>query len=115
MADYVKENIQTNDIIVVCPPFYDVNFLYHYKRSLFVDYGQDSSAIEQGNIQPIYSYNDIDFRNGAQRLFYVNAKASFLYPGNNILNELDNKHINLSNEAFKGGYSIHLYEIKKND
>jgi uncharacterized membrane protein len=111
MAGYIKSNISETGQILICPPFYDKTFLYHYNQTSFSNYSEKAQELKNNRIQPIYSFPDIELDEECDQVFYIDANAIFLYPDNNILQDLDKNALFVKSEVFKGDYAIYEYKI----
>jgi len=114
MANYILEQDKTPHDIVICPPFYDLTFLYYYDQNLFKHYKSLNSGWGRVNpfrtIQSVYNFNDLTIR--YPNLFFVDAKSEFLFPDNNILINLKQQLELVDQKAFKGGYIIYQFKQK---
>ncbi|MEX1001333.1 MAG: glycosyltransferase family 39 protein [Crocinitomicaceae bacterium] len=110
LANYVKHLNNPRTIITLCPPTFDLNFMYHYDRNSFKDYSKFDEHLERQNIHRIYSFEDINMNIDFNYLIYVDANSNFLYPNNNILKNLDNNLLFLENKKFKGEYIVYYYQ-----
>jgi uncharacterized membrane protein len=111
LAQFVKESKNNGDQIVICPPFYDITFIYHFDQQIFEDYLGIEESMESNDIYKIYSYEDIDTDNYVNRLIFVDANSKFLYEGNNILSKLDSEHTYLESQNFKGDMVVYIYQL----
>jgi len=109
IADFITDFKTENSHILICPPFYDLTFLYHFDRKSFIDY---KSIDLNSNIHSIYSL-DGDLLNSLKLIdgsvFFVDAKSKFLFPDNDILGKLKNKFSLDSEKEFKGGYVVYQF------
>ena len=109
VAAYVRSNKEEGDVIVICPPFYDLTFMYHYDKETFS--GDMYGSMEEDDVDTIYSYADIDTARYHQKLIFVDANSHFLYPGNDITPKLDANHTFLESKAFKGDFAVYIYQL----
>ena len=112
MAAYVKSNYDQNDVVMICPPFYDLTFMYHFDPKMFSEGLIEEEMWRDKNVFGVYNYSDVRINDNSQKLFYINANAEFLYPDNTILTDLDENLTYIENKAFKGGYAVYIYAIK---
>ena len=109
MAAFIKTTKKENDIIAICPPFYDLTFIYHYDLEMFKNYNEFDVNKNQLNVQTIYSYDDIVFLPENKKIYYVNANSNFLFEGNDIEKKLAEKMLLVESQIFKGDYMIQVY------
>jgi len=109
IADFVIDFRTADSHVLICPPFYDLTFLYHFDRESFMDY---KSVDLNSNIHSIYSLDDnllntLRLVDGS--IFFVDAKSKFLFPDNDILGKLKNKFSLESQKEFKGEYIVYQF------
>jgi len=111
---FIKNNIKQNDIIAICPPFYDLTFMYHYDKKLFADYKHFEANKFNAGIHSIYSYEDLKLKNASlsSSVFFLDANSEFTYPGNNIKIQLDSNFNFNKSEEFDGGIKIYKFDSK---
>lgn len=112
LANFVNEIESEHTVIAICPPFYDLTFIYHYDKELFSDYDNFDKNLVDAGIQKVYSFQDIKIKESTNKVIYVNANSDFLYPGNNVLNGLVENHIFIQERRFLGGYMVHEFNLK---
>jgi hypothetical protein len=105
-AIYVSEKVNDKSLIAICPPFYDLTFLYHYDRELFCDY---KHLHDNSEIQSIYSFEDIAFLSNFSNVVFIDANSQFTYPGNNIRTKLEGALLAESSKEFAGGIIIYNF------
>jgi uncharacterized membrane protein len=111
LSDYVKIKETNNSLILICPPFYDLTFLYHYNKKAFQSIRNKPTYLADSNIQPIYSSNDINLSSEIDEIIYIDAGSNFLYPGNDIRTYLDDNFRLIDSKMFKGDYSVYIYSL----
>jgi len=113
IAKFVK-NFKTKDKqILICPPFYDLTFKYHFQKEVFMNYKNQDSV---SNIHSIYSISDemvSSLGNSNGSIFFVDAKSEFLFPGNMILEDLKKNFTLENHQEFKGGYKVYQFTTNK--
>lgn len=110
MAEYVTENRKENSLVVMCPPFYDLTFMYHYRLDVFKNYQNFYESEKRVGVQGIYSYNDINVNDSIHQIIFVDANSNFLFPENDIYTQL-NEHFKMVKEKpFAGDYHIYIFE-----
>lgn len=112
IANYVNELKLENSQVLICPPFYDLTFLYHFDKKSFVNY-KDVNVTD--NIHSIYSV-DKALLNLLKRInesvFFVDANSEFLFPDNSILKDLNSNFNLVEKKGFKGGYVVYQFSNK---
>ncbi|MBK7129330.1 MAG: glycosyltransferase family 39 protein [Crocinitomicaceae bacterium] len=97
---------EPNSRIVICPPFYDLTFLYHYSLSGFQDYKNIDEFLVNERISKAYNFNDIEMWKGETSVIFLDANSEFLYPDNTIRSGLENVFDKFERYEFKGGVSV---------
>lgn len=113
IAEFVTDFKTENTQVLICPPFYDLTFIYHFDRESFKDYKTVNSI---SNVHSIYSMNEDlinSLNNFKGSVFFVDAKSDFLFPDNSILKDLKNKFKLENQKEFKGGYMVYLFSNKE--
>lgn len=108
-AKYVREIISDKSLIAICPPFYDLTFIYHYNQKLFSDYKNFDERKNEKNIQSIYSFEDIENWDNFPEIIFIDANSQFTYPGNNIKSELEKRFVIQVSNEFDGGIIIYNF------
>ena len=110
MASWIKNRAGVERTILICPPFYDLTFLYHHSPDIFSKPLQKEQNMNIEGIFSIYRLDNFDVNEFKRQVFFVDANARFLYPQNNIQNDLVNAGYTLSDSAqFKGEFNIWVY------
>ena len=112
LAEYVKEKETEHTQILICPPFYDLTFVYHYDIELFNQYNEFETGLEKAGISKVYSFEDLKLQPETDRIIYVNANSVFLYPENNVLSGLVTHYDWIEEQNFLGSYSVHIFKPK---
>ncbi|MFK8039182.1 MAG: hypothetical protein AB8B74_12890 [Crocinitomicaceae bacterium] len=113
LVEFISDNINNQSIILICPPFYDITFLYHYDIEKFKDYKMFDENKHQSKIQSIYKFEEISRLSENNRVIYVDANSSFLGLGTDIIDNLNNSFLLISNTEFKGGFKISIFDKKR--
>ena len=111
IAKYAKSKSTQKTLITICPPFYDLTFIYHFDLEIFKDYKNYEQLKLENNIQSIYSFEDIKINTDIENILFVDAHSDFLFLGNNIKSELDKNYTFIDKKEFKGDYSVYEYKI----
>ena len=112
MANYVNELKSKNYQVLICPPFYDLTFLYHFSKRSFIEY---KNINVKGNIHSIYALDEallslLKQTNGT--VFFIDANSEFLFPDNSILKDLKMNFKLIEQKEFKGGYLVYQFSNK---
>jgi uncharacterized membrane protein len=110
LANYVKEKETLDTQIIICPPFYDLTFVYHYDIELFHKYKNFETELDEAGINKVYSFEDIRLKSETDRIIYVNANSVFLFPENNVLSGLVENYDWIGEQYFLGSYSVHIFK-----
>lgn len=105
-VEKLKELKGPNSRIVICPPFYDLTFLYHYSLSAFQDYKNIERFLVDERVTKAYNFNDIEMWKGETSVIFLDANSEFLYPDNTIRSGLESEFDQSERFEFKGGVSI---------
>jgi mannosyltransferase len=111
LANFVKSTRFNSIQVAICPPFYDLTFIYHYDKKLFIDYKDFESKKKESQIQSVYSFNDIRLNKKTETLYFIDANLVFLFPDNDILIGLNKNYSLLQEKEFFGGYKVYEYSI----
>lgn len=109
IAEFVNDFKTDNVEVLICPPFYDLTFKYHFDQEGFKEY---KNVNLMQNIHSIYSISQpmmdsLLKSNGS--VFFVDAKSKFLFPENTILEDLKSNFQLDRQEEFKGGYKVYQF------
>ena len=109
LADFVIDSKIESSHVLICPPYYDLTFLYHFDKKSFMDYKRVNL---NPSIHSIYSLDD-DLINSLKFIdgdvFFLDAKSKILYPGNEILVGLNSSFSLENQKEFKGGYMVYQF------
>ena len=108
IAEHIKQEVDEYSAVLICPPFYDLTFLYHFDQDLFKTYTDREKKMNKKNIWGIYNVVDAKLE-GVEQIFYVDANAKFLYPDNVVLQDLENAYQHQESITFAGDYSVHRF------
>ena len=106
IADFVRKYENPNSSIIMCPPAYDLTFMYHYDRETFANYSSESNE----KFNAIYNVDEISFSELNETVIFVDAKSEFLYPDNGIITLLNKGYELKDSREFEGGYRVWIYE-----
>ncbi len=111
IAKHIKSIEGESTVIVISPPFYDLTFLYHYDIEAFKNYQGKEDYIKNNQMIKAYGKGDLILDARSEHVIFLDANASFLYPENGIITELNKGYDCIDSARFKGNYSI--FEFKK--
>lgn len=111
-ANYVREIEEEHSLKVICPPFYDLTFLYHYSPDVFTDYRNLETNLTNSSIQKVYNYSDIEMRDSSSRIIFIDGNSKFIYPDNTVKSGLDKNFTLREFREFKGGEVVYCYDPK---
>lgn len=107
LVTYVKNNRTPETIVYYCPPHYSLTLAYHYDRSIFTDFYHTEEDMEQLGLVSIYNYEGLDL--ASQHVMFIDFDSKLLYPGNGILDTLNNHYLFEESRAFKGDFNVYKY------
>jgi uncharacterized membrane protein len=111
LAQWIHDQETADRSIIICPPFYDLTFLYHYDETIFANPMDKESNMRENQLFSAYTLADIESEPLQNQVFFVDANASFLYPGNGIKDDLLLEGYQLvESKEFKGGFHVWKYE-----
>ncbi|MBD3635933.1 MAG: glycosyltransferase family 39 protein [Crocinitomicaceae bacterium] len=110
VANYVHENAGNNDLIILCPPFYDLTFIYHFDQAIFFDYKNTRNRISESNILRVYSWDEVGETESFNKIIFVDSHAEFLYPNNGIIKGLEENRTYFTSKEFKGNCVVYIYK-----
>ncbi len=116
----VSQIITPNSLVYICPPWFDMNFVYYYDKECYQDYDVEDikknmyECMKEEGIFFISNYEEMDTAliNKSDRMIFVDAGADFSFPENNILNyskqfgDLENQY------SFPEIYKIYEFKMK---
>jgi hypothetical protein len=113
----LKELKQDKESLTLfCPHHFSFNIAYYYDRTLFTTidetdiYKLIDSKMGQESVIGINNITEADFK-GKKQVIYLDAAASFSFPGNGILDSL-NQHYRLQKEVTIDDFFV-IYDFKK--
>lgn len=108
LVEYVIAQKNKSATVYFCPPHYVTTIAYHYDQRFFSAYKNTDSLMEQAGFIPIDSGEKIN--RALNEIIYVDFESDLLYPGNNILNELNAHYFLAESATFKGGFTVYTYK-----
>lgn len=112
MVKHIIEKRKPADPIVICPPYYDLTFLYHFDRGIFSDYKSKNQALTKNYIYPIYSFFDFKQTEEFENIFLVDANYDFAIPGNTVKADFASHYQLIDSIVFKGEEAVYQYRNK---
>ncbi|WP_070136986.1 glycosyltransferase family 39 protein [Crocinitomix algicola] len=112
LVGFVKEEfIKNQTTVYYCPPHYNYELAYHWNSESFNLYSNLEEFLEKENIYAVYDWAEVlENRFGSKRKIYIDFDAKFLYPNNNILEELNANCTFVKSAEFKGDFRVYIYE-----
>lgn len=86
-----------NDMLIICPKHFVLNFTYYYDQKVFQDvdnekvYDKMLSQLKKQNIYATNTVTNLSF-SGIDNIIYLDAAAQFSYPENHILDSLNKSY-----------------------
>jgi len=114
LASYVKSKVKnkTDYDIYICPPWYELTFIYHYNLDKFLDYKTLNDYKNKTHIKPIYNAKEMSLGD-KKNIIFIDCDSYFVIKDNHILDSLKSV-LNLEDSSmFKGNYNVYLFN--KND
>lgn len=86
VADGIRTYKTVSTPLVICPPYRDLAFLYHYDRAAFADYSHKAEYLADHAIYPINSLSELppDLMAVNDTILFLDADSEFSHPGNGI-------------------------------
>lgn len=103
ISEFVNEKYDSTTAIIICPPTYDLTFLYHYDHDLFLN----QANLESHLIFPVYNKENLP--DGYENYIFVDAHAEFTLPENGIFEELNSRKSIKDQRLFKGDYKVVIF------
>ncbi len=121
LVDYLKDSSGgEKTAIVICPYYFDLNFLYYWNREQFENWGKENyseiqikDALRKDAVLAIQDSSDChhyleDLR--FEKILYLNTSADFAFPGNGI-SEYLHHHYHMGSEVeFPERFLVTTYE-----
>lgn len=107
LVAYVKHINTPQTVVYYCPPHYSLTLAYHYSRSVFEDFRHTTEEMEQVGLISIYNHEGLDL--GYQEVIFIDFDSKLLYPGNGILDTLNNHYLFKESRTFKGDFNVYKY------
>lgn len=108
-ANWIKERSEGKTSILICPPFYDLTFSYHYNRTWFEQPEKLDNLFAENGVQTLYHAENLVVSEDTKTLFFIDSDAAFLFPDNGILKSLLETHNLVDSSSFKG--SLRVYQF----
>lgn len=98
-------------IVIICPPWLEYGFSYHYDPLIFKDYNNLRSLLNQDNIYPVNNHSFLDtnkIKNSTQVLM-LEEWASLTDPENTLFKFLDREFRYTKTVTFYQNFKVHRY------
>lgn len=114
LASYIKSKVKdkTGYDIYICPPWYELTFIYHYNLDKFSEYKTLNDYKKQSHIKPIYNAREMRLDN-KKNIVFIDCDSYFVLKDNHILDSLKSVLHLEDSSMFKGNYNVYLFN--KND
>lgn len=108
--NYIKQNQTATSLIIICPDWFNHNFLYYYNIDLFKAKKADDLANE--NILLLADSKKLENMDLSKynQIIYLDAAADFAYPDNAINYLLQSKYTFVSAEHFSDIFTVSIYK-----
>ena len=116
-VNFIKENQDTNTLVIICPPELLFNFAYYYDKDIFKNYNTEDvylnikKSLGSNNIHAAYNIAEIDYRKWRQ-IIYLDAAANFSYPDNSIIQRLEEDYQLNKKSHFKEIFNVYEYSLE---
>jgi hypothetical protein len=112
------EKDNENTLILLCPDYFDLNFIYYYDRDLFTVkntnkiYTPLQDTLKLKNIYPIRSIKEVDksILKKFDKIIYIDAAADFNYPNNKIFEGLNKEFSSSTMYEFPEIFKVYEFE-----
>jgi len=116
----VLELKRDGDLVLICPNWFDINFMYYYDQDKFKACHNDHTKEEMytylnaQNIFPIHKISQIDSAQFslAKRVIYLDVAADYTFPKNGIKEYLDANLDYVDRHHYPEIFYIYEYEAK---
>lgn len=99
--------------IAICPPYFNLNFIYYYDENLFQSKDLSQEILHGFDIFPIYSFNDLNGNlKNYDALILIDDNMDFAYPQNSIKNDLLLWGNLKQTKDYSGGSKLYHYKKK---
>lgn len=105
--------------IFVCPDWFDKDIVYYLDRNLFTTHFAECDSdvvfkvpLSKRNIYPVKNKDAVSMPYGTNTLAYLDNASNFHFPGNGILNKLNNKYVMKDSFHFDQNIVVYLFEDK---
>lgn len=109
VAGWIHENTESDKTVLICPPFYDLTFMYHYAPEMFSNYKETNNLREGEGIFTLYSGEELQNIPLSNQVVFVDSDADFLFPENGIREQLELNYRLTESKPFKGGLVLYVY------
>ncbi|MCX7744276.1 MAG: glycosyltransferase family 39 protein [Flavobacteriales bacterium] len=115
----IKSLKTKNTIIYICPDWFELNFVYYYQPSWFIETASNkknnlNEYLHADNIYPINHYKQIDTTSisGKDKIIYIDAGSDFVLPDNNIKQFLDLNFNATEYLSIQDIFKVYIYNLK---
>jgi hypothetical protein len=105
MANWIERGAGEQSVLI-CPPFYDLTFIYHHQPEIFTNPMQKEKLMEEASIYRLYNGSELKTVALKDTVYFVDANSKFLYPNNGIQEALKAEYNMIKSEEFKGDFSV---------
>ena len=112
----VKEVLTQKDdqtAVIICPPWLDLEIIYHYNLSYFKDFDNSRTLFKNDNFFAIHNSNNLpsdEEMKKFKKIIFLDSWAHLTDPNKTIMKWIDSKYkFTHSNDNFKG-YQIYYYQ-----
>lgn len=107
--------MQTNEsVVLISPEYAQLEFAYHYDRTIFAQYDSTTLRLQQNNIYPVRQLTDVpdSILNSADKIIYVDCGTIFALGSDATAEELKNKYTLTETSSVYSIYNITTFTSK---
>ena len=113
----------SNTLYVICPYYFDLNFLYYWNRDRFKQCGQ-TNASSQEVVQSLYLDHVLAVKDSSElskamlnehfkEVVYLDASADFSIPGNGVLQWLTHRYDKTNEQEIPERFVVRSFALKQ--
>lgn len=113
LVEEVLKNKDEKTAVIICPPWLDLEIIYHYKLDYFKDFENSRTLFKKDNFFAIYNRSQLpseEEMKNFNKIIFLDSWAHLTDPDKSIMKWIDaNYQFTHSNNDFKG-YQVYFYK-----